>query len=370
MSLSTTQAADSNHGSATPAATRRLVLGVSIALALGLCAFILLPFVPPLAWALALAVMAGPVHRWLRAKLGYPSLAAGVAVALAAAVIVAPVFFVSQHLVSELSATVQAVQKQGDTETILSKAGERHTWLRPAVQWVQAQMQSGEQLQQSAGALTKRVSSLLSASIWAVMKLFIALFALFFFLRDKRQTLTTIHALTPLSLEEVEHLAKRVADTVHATVYGTMLVAAVQGALGGLMFWWLGLPAPLLWGIVMGFLAVVPVLGAFVVWVPAAIWLAIDGNPGKALLLTAWGVVVIGLVDNLLYPMFVGARLHFHTLVMFIAVVGGLMVFGASGIILGPVILALADTLMEIWRTPAPKPDPEPQKEELTPAAG
>lgn len=140
-----------------------------------------------------------------------------------------------------------------------------------------------------------------------------------------------------------------VSDTVHATFYGTVVIAIVQGTLGGLIFWWLGLPAPLLWGIVMGLLAVVPVLGAFVIWVPAAIFLVLEGSEGKALLLTLWGTVVVGGIDNLLYPMLVGRRLKMHTVLAFISIVGGLIVFGASGLILGPVIFTVTRFLLEIW---------------------
>ena len=116
------------------------------------------------------------------------------------------------------------------------------------------------------------------------------------------------------------------------------------------MFWWLGLPAPFLWGIVMGLLAVVPVLGAFVIWVPAAIFLLLDGSEGKALLLTLWGAVVVGGIDNLLYPMLVGRRLKMHTVLAFISLVGGLIVFGPAGLILGPVIFTVTRLLLEIWR--------------------
>ena len=147
----------------------------------------------------------------------------------------------------------------------------------------------------------------------------------------------------------MNRLFSGVADTVHATLYGTITVALVQGTLGGLMFWWLDLPAPLLWGMVMGLLAIVPVLGAFVVWIPAAIFLLLDGNPGKALLLTMWGTIVVGGIDNILYPILIGKRLKMHTLLAFISLVGGLMVFGASGLILGPVIFTITRVLLEIW---------------------
>ena len=136
---------------------------------------------------------------------------------------------------------------------------------------------------------------------------------------------------------------------MYATIYGTFVVAVVQGALGGLMFWWLGLPAPLLWGIVMGLLAVVPVLGAFIIWIPAAIFLFLNGSAEKALLLTVWGGVVVGGIDNLLYPMLVGKRLKMHTVLAFISIVGGLIVLGPSGLIAGPVIFTITRLLLEVW---------------------
>ncbi|HYG34165.1 MAG TPA: AI-2E family transporter, partial [Clostridia bacterium] len=143
----------------------------------------------------------------------------------------------------------------------------------------------------------------------------------------------------------------RLRDTVHASIFGTLVVATVQGTLGGLMFWWLGLPAPLLWGFAMGLLSVIPVLGAFVIWIPAAIVLAAQDHWTKAIILTVWGTVVIGLIDNLLYPVLVGKRLRLHTVPVFIGIIGGLMLFGASGLVIGPVLLALTDAVLNIWRS-------------------
>jgi predicted PurR-regulated permease PerM len=102
--------------------------------------------------------------------------------------------------------------------------------------------------------------------------------------------------------------------------------------------------------VVMGLLAIVPVLGAFVVWVPAAIFLALEGNWGKALLLTAWGGIVIALIDNLLYPILVGTKLRLHTVPVFIAIIGGLTVFGVAGVILGPLVFAVTLSLIDVWR--------------------
>ena len=117
------------------------------------------------------------------------------------------------------------------------------------------------------------------------------------------------------------------------------------------MFWWLDLPAPLFWGVLMGLLAIVRFLGAFVIWAPAAIFLALNGDVQSAIILTLWGTLVVGLLDNVLYPALVGQRLMLHTVPSFIAVVGGLLLFGTSGIVLGPIIVVGAQTLLEIWRS-------------------
>ena len=117
-------------------------------------------------------------------------------------------------------------------------------------------------------------------------------------------------------------MCERINDTIHATVYGTLSVSAIQGLLGGLMFWGLELPAPLLWGVVMAILAVVPMLGAFIVWIPAALFLAMEGSWGRALILTLWGILVVGTVDNLLRPILVSNRLKLHTVLAFISIVG------------------------------------------------
>jgi predicted PurR-regulated permease PerM len=194
------------------------------------------------------------------------------------------------------------------------------------------------------------VPRVLSGTFRAGMELLITVFALFYFIRDGDDVRRLIRSLLPFGNRDADRFLTRISDTVYATTWGTVVVAAVQGALGGLMFWWLGLPAPLLWGTVMALLAIVPVLGAFVVWVPAAIVLALDGSWGKAIILAVWGGVVVALIDNLLYPVLVGNRMRLHTLAVFIAIVGGLSLFGAYGLVLGPAALAAAVELRRIWR--------------------
>ena len=116
------------------------------------------------------------------------------------------------------------------------------------------------------------------------------------------------------------------------------------------MFWWLGLPAPLVWGTVMTVLSVLPMFGAALVWAPVASYLALTGEPGSAAILALWGVLVIGLVDNFVKPLVVKDKLRLHTVPVFIAILGGVYAFGATGVVLGPVVLATAMGLLDVWR--------------------
>ena len=326
-----------------------LVLLAATAVAVYLCSRLALPFLPALAWALALAVIAHPLHSWLARRLGRANLAAGLAVALVAVAIIAPALFLTQQLIREAARGVEWFQSEaamGRWQALL--AGNPR--FAPVLSWIAANVDLRGAVQQLPTALTSGASSVVTGSAYLIVQLLITLFVLFYLFRDWRPVLRTIRSLVPLSERETDEVFGRINDTIHATIYGTLVVAAVQGILGGLMFWVLGLPASLLWGTLMTLLAVVPVLGAFVVWVPAAVFLGFEGSWGRMLILIAWGLGVVSLIDNLLYPILVGQRLRLHTLPVFIAIVGGLTLFGSSGVILGPVILAITVALVEIWR--------------------
>lgn len=306
------------------------------------------PFLPAMAWALALAILLVPVQRWLEPKLRSPGLAAGTLVLLVGVGVVLPAVLVGDRLIDEAADGANAIAAMVESGQWRRNL-EAHPLVTPAVDWVERQFDLPDTVNAMTSWLTGTVASLARASVLQLIGMVLTLYLLFFFLRDRRAILASIESLSPLTRRDTARMFVDVDDTVHATVYGTLIVALVQGTLGGLMFWWLGLPAALLWGVVMGLLAVVPVLGAFIVWIPAAVFLLLDGSPGKALVLTLWGSIVVGGIDNLLYPMLVGRRLKMHTLLAFVSIVGGLVVFGSSGLILGPLIFAITRLLLEIW---------------------
>ncbi len=324
---------------------------VLMALTLGglyLCYRLAAPFFPALAWALALAILFAPVQRWLEAKIKYPSLATSISVLLVAVIVVLPATFIADRLISEAASgaeTIAALVDSGKWRRNL----DAYPLLASAGQWIERQFDLQDMVSTVTSRLTSTAASLARESVLQLIGIVLTFYMLFYFLRDRGPILRALRSFSPLSFRDMSRLYADVGDTVHATIYGTLTVAVVQGTLGGLMFWWLGLPVPLLWGIVMGLLAVVPVLGAFIVWIPAAIFLLLDGSGGKALMLALWGSIVVGGIDNLLYPMLVGSRLKMHTVIAFVSIVGGLLLFGSSGLILGPLIFAITRLLLEVW---------------------
>lgn len=325
-----------------------LVLLVAIATGIYLCFRLALPFLAAFTWALALAVMVIPLQRWLESKVKSPGLAAVLSVMAIGLVVLGLATFVGQRLVREATRSSELIRTKVESGE-WRHAIEGHPRLVPLADWIERQ-NLPETVEKFSTGMTAAGAAFIKGSVVEGIGLLLTFYLLFFLLRDRGAAIQSLQSLSPLSAAELDRLCGRVGDTIYATVYGTLVVAATQGLLGGLMFWWLGLPAPLLWGVVMALLAVVPVLGAFVIWIPAALLLAIEGSWGKSLILAVWGGGVIGVIDNLLRPILVGKLLKHHTGLAFISIVGGLIVFGSAGLILGPVILTITMELLEIWR--------------------
>jgi predicted PurR-regulated permease PerM len=326
-----------------------LVLLAVTVLAIVLCYLLALPFVPALTWAVALALVARPLHDALSRKISNPNLAAGATVFVVALMLVVPGIWVASQLVSEVAANADWVQEQMKGDEWRERLNQI-PFLARTVGWLEQNVDLKAEARKMVEALTSDLMPLIKGSLWAAMQLLVMFLVLFYCLRDRGRGMRTVKSLLPLSERETDHVTARVTDTIHATIYGSVAVAIIQGFLGGLVFWWLGLPAPVFWGVVMAVLGVIPMLGTFMVWLPAAAMLFLQGRWQAGAFLTVWGLLVIGLIDNFLYPLFVGGRLRLHTLPTFIAIVGGMSVFGASGLILGPVTLALTLALIDVWK--------------------
>ncbi len=207
----------------------------------------------------------------------------------------------------------------------------------------------GKVVERAGGFLFDSLSSLTGGTVHFLLSFFILLYAMFFFLKGGARTLDTILAYLPLPEEDKRRLANRFLSVSRATIKGTLVVGFVQAALGGLAFWVAGIPGVAFWSVLMFILSVLPGIGAALVWVPAAVYLLIVDRTGAAIGLTVWCAAVVGTVDNLLRPALVGKDTEIPDLLILIGTLGGLALFGAAGLILGPIVVALFITVWEIY---------------------
>jgi predicted PurR-regulated permease PerM len=261
-----------------------------------------------------------------------------------------PVSIVALALVRQAAPAAQALQ---DTVRELLNANSRFVAYLDRyvdVDQLRDPQYASERLQGLAAVVASRTLGIVGGLIGAVVQMFFVLFALYYLLKDADAIVPAVRGMIPLTDDEIDEVFARTHDVINASLYGVLVVAAVQGALGGIGFAIVGLPSPVLWGVVMFLLSTIPVAGAPVVWVPAAIYLGLTGQWWKALVLTAWGTLVVGLIDNFLRPRLVGERARLHELLVFISVLGGLHLFGVLGLVIGPVVVAVALSLVDVLR--------------------
>ncbi|MGA7412612.1 MAG: AI-2E family transporter [Bryobacteraceae bacterium] len=327
---------------------RWVVLAALTAIASYLCWKLTAPFLNAFTWALALAIACGPLRTRLFARM--PALPATLLImAVVIVVIATPVAILSRELFhgslraqSLIQTSVQSGEWRG--------AIEAHPWLGPMWLWADQQLDLSQIGQRVATAIARSTAPAVARSIGFISNTGVALLALFFFLRDQETVLAWIRRMLPLEESETDLLLTRVSSAIQSAVYGRLFIGSLQGLLGGIVFALVGLPAPVFWGAVMGLLSTLPFFGAFLVWVPAGVYLMLGGHWIRAVIVLVWGFVVIHPVDNLLYPAMVGSRLGLHPLVLFIAFVGGMIAFGPSGLILGPCIIAATAGIAEVWQ--------------------
>lgn len=331
-----------------PARLRTAILVAATGGTFYLCWLMVRPFLAVITWATALAILTYPAMTRLEQRMS-PKAAAFISICLVAIVIITPLMFLTQALFAEVSGIMASFAAGPNSWDVFAKL-QQYPTVASVLEWVQKKLDLDEQIHAAAGAVTRGISSWVGGSVWMLTQLVLTFLTLFYFLRDRTSLLKFFRQFVPLSAIETDKMFDRIAQTVTASVYKNLLVKLIQGILGGLMFWILGLPSPVLCGAAMALLAIFPILGTGFVWAPAVIFLVYTGSWVKAVVLFIWGSLVVGLIDNFLYPLLVAGELRFHPLAVFFAVFGGLLTFGVAGVVLGPVILAITVALLELWR--------------------
>ena len=327
-----------------------LVIAVSLAFA-----WILWPFYEAILWATVLAIVFAPLYRRLSITMRQQhSLAALATVLIVVTMVILPLTLIAAALVQEATNLYEKIESnQLDfgrffqefldalptwaTDLLnrfgLTNLGAMHERLSAAL------LQGSKYLAAQALSIGKGTANF-------IVSLLLMLYLLFFFLRDGGELSRRIRDAIPLREEQQRALFTKFAVVTRAMFKGNLLVAAVQGTLGGIIFWVLGIHAPVLWAVVMGFLSLLPAVGAAAVWLPVAIYFLATGAVGQGLVLIAYGAFVIGLVDNLLRPYLVGKDTQMPDYVVLISTLGGIAIFGLDGLVMGPVIAAM---FIAVW---------------------
>lgn len=321
---------------------------------------LIVPFFAPIAWAVVFVVTCIPAHHWLAARVRPRGLAAFISTAAVAILILGPSVWLILTLVGEARNLYDWIQTGELTSQTISELASR---IDPFIQDLSRKLGGFIDLSKwdfqsvainFVGKISKWIVDNTTATLTNVGKValqfLMMLLTMYYLFKDGGPLYESVKSSIPLPGERAGEMLSHVTDVVRATIYGGLVVAAIQGTLGGLLFWILGLPSPVLWGAVMGFFALIPLLGAFVVYIPAALVLLAGGSYIKAIILLAIGIGLVSQIDNVLRPMLISGRTQMHPLLLFFSIAGGVSVFGLLGLVLGPVIAALFIALLEVYR--------------------
>jgi predicted PurR-regulated permease PerM len=336
-------------GPTNSAGTRPVALAALTLAVVAACLVVLWPLLPALTWAVAFAVISWPAERYLVSRFGHAGIVAFVLTLAVGTAVVGAGTLTAFHLVKE---TVVVAEKAGTgsaTEVVRDTAA-RVPGGDKAMGWVD---RAGLDLEQEARNLANQAMGLAAGvaagSARAAAQLAVALFLLFYLLRDRGLFVAYAKRLLPMSSADADRLLLRAADAVYGNLYANLGTSVVAGVTSGLVFWAVGLPAPVLLGAGIFVLDLLPALGTWLVWVPAAAYLATEERWGGMAVVLAYGVALTVLIDYVLYARLASGRSGMHSAVALVAVIGGLAVFGAAGLVLGPVLAALAGTLFDVW---------------------
>jgi predicted PurR-regulated permease PerM len=331
-----------------------LILGVISA------AFILIimPFWGAIFWAIALTVLFFPLYDWIRVKFGDRRSLASIATLLIAFVLVAvPLTLITLQIISEARDLYDAFQ-DGDIEPedVMDNLSKALPFLPGLLDSLDIDVDNlGTQLREALSASSQYIAEeafkIGRNTVHFMLSMVIMLYLAFFLFRDGPWLSEVVGKAIPLGEKRENTLSKRFVKVTRATMKSSFIVAAVEGLLGGAILALLGVPAAALWGVLIALFSLIPGIGAFLVWVPIAIYLFMTGEVARAVILTAFGSIVIGLIDNFLRPMLVGRDVRLPDYLILLSILGGLGVFGVHGFIIGPIVAAFFVTCWNIFMT-------------------
>lgn len=331
---------------------RWLAAVAATAIALYLCWLMLQPFVVVLEWAAVLVIVFYPVHKRLAQRIGRPGLSALVSCLLVVVIVLVPLGFIIGALTRELAGSAQTLQQVGPLlDPNSPRTGRVLHWLqeRGVIQGDPQQFVL-DQARNALRSLMSQTIGLLGNLLSTIVKAFFVIFTMYYLFRDGDKIVQALPDVLPLKHAQSQAILERTGQVISASVYGVVTIALIQGALGGIAFWVLGVPSPILWSVILALICMIPIAGSFFVWIPVALYLGLTGHWTKALLMALWGGLVISTVDNFLRPRLMRQYTKLHELFVFFSVLGGMRIFGILGIVLGPVVLAVTIGLLNTFK--------------------
>ena len=327
------------------------------------------PFLIPIVWAIILAIVFYPVYRWLNHRLkGRKSLCALVMTVFVVLLIVFPCAYILSMLANEAItayAFFESGLETGRFQAVLEVKDHpiiQGLWqrLNQYVDLSELDLNSLllENLRRVSTFAINQTSRIIRGFSFIIINFCLVIISLYYVFKDGDQLFRKIREAIPLVSHDRDLLFTRLEEMVYATIYGGILVAILQGFLGGCAFWLLGLSSPIFWGTVMAFLSFVPIVGPFLVWGPVVLYFFFQGSLLKGIFLLAWGGVVVGLSDNFLRPILISKRTKLHTILLFFGVLGGIKSFGLLGLIVGPLVVTICITILDIYSEKAAQAAP------------
>jgi len=332
-----------------------LLIAVSLAFA-----WILWPFYGAILWAVVFATVFAPAHRRLLSFLGRrPNLAALITVLLIVAIVLLPLTLTAMSVAQEATSLYEGIEAgEVDFGRFLSQLLDAlPSWATDLLNRLgisdlgDLQARLADAFKEGSQFLAIQAIAIGQGTAHLVVSFFLMLYLLFFFLRDGPELSQRLKDAIPLHAEQKRALFNKFTIVIRAMFKGTLLVAALQGVLGGMIFWFLSIPAPVLWGVVMAFLSLLPAVGSALIWLPVALYLLATGAVWQGTVLIAYGALVIGLVDNLLRPFLIGMDTKLPDYVVLISTLGGIAIFGLNGFVIGPVVAAMFIATWDIFST-------------------
>jgi len=332
---------------------RWIAVLAATAIALYVCWLMLKPFIGVLEWAVVLAIVFYPVHKRLAKRISRRGLSAFISSLLVILIVLLPLTFLTVALTNELSNAARNLPQHVNQlmESQPPVIGRVSRWIQDhlAIETQRSQEFVAAQLENAGAVLVGQSLGIMGNILSGFLKTFFVIFTMYYFFRDGAKIVAALPAALSLRTNQSDAIITRATEVISAGVYGVVTIAAIQGLLGGLAFWVLGVPSPILWGVLMTFVCMIPIAGSFFIWLPLAIYLMITGHWTKAILLVLWGALIISTIDNFLRPKLIKNQTKLHELFVFFSVLGGMRLFGLLGIILGPVVLAITIGLINTF---------------------